>query len=128
MLCRYTTAKLGKNEIYLAYTVQAMFMLGDMLQEGEEIMGLLDGKDIDSLTRFCKAINILAMCGAQAREAEGFPRSYIPQDKELIVCMQPIEYITIKREAINAILLGYGREIIDPEEEIDLELAEIEKK
>lgn len=127
MLCRYTAAEFKGKEVYLAYTVNAMFRINDLLEEGEQIMELIDGKGDGGFRRFCRAVSILAVCGAQARESEGFPRSCVPQESELYECMQPVEYMKLKKEAINAILLGYGREVTDAEEEVDLELAEMEK-
>lgn len=128
MLCRYTVAEFKGKEICLAYTVNAMFQIDDLLEDGEQIMELIDGKGEGGFRRFCRAVSILAMCGAQARESDGFPRPCVPQDKELYDCMQPVEYMKLKKEAVNAILLGYGREVTDAEEEVDLELAELEKK
>ncbi len=128
MLCRYTAAGFKGKKIYLAYTVNAMFRINDMLEDGEQIMELIDGKGDDGFRRFCKVVSIMAGCGAQARESEGFPRPEMPQEDELYYGMQPAEYMKLKREAVNAILLGYGREVIDEEEEVDLELAEMEKK
>jgi hypothetical protein len=128
MLTRYTRAEFRGNEIYLAYTVNAMFQINDMLQEGEELLTVLDGRDAQGIEKFCAAVSILARCGAMAREADGYKTSYVPDEKEMSVCMTPVEYMKIKQAAVNAIMLGYGREIINPDEEIDLELAELEKK
>jgi hypothetical protein len=128
MLARYTKAKFHEKEIYLAYTVNAMFQVNDMLEDGEDILSVFNGGNKEELGRFCEAVCILARCGAEARAADGYKDSYIPDEKEMISCMAPIEYMQIKKEAINAILLGYGREITNPDEEVDLELNELEKK
>ncbi len=42
--------------------------------------------------------------------------------------MQPAEYIGIKKETLKAVLLGYGQELKDEDEETDAGLAELEKK
>ncbi len=128
MLCRYTKARFKGKDVFLAYTVGALFRINDLLEEGEDLMMLLEGNDARGLERFCSAIAILAECGSQVRQSEGSPPTYAPDAKELLACMQPVEYINLKQEAVNAILLGYGREIINTEEEIDLDLANLEKK
>lgn len=128
MLCRYTKAKFKGKLIHLAYTVNAMFLITDMLEDGEEIMDIFEGKGKEGFKRFCSAVSILAACGAQAAEADGLPRSTVPEAEELCACMQPAEYVNIRRETMRAILLGYGQEIANEEEEVDEGLAELEKK
>lgn len=128
MLCRYKTVKYREREIYLAYTVNAMFQTNDLLGENQQIMELMDVHGKEGLERFCKTVSILAGCGTQVRESEGLPGAAAPTAEELYTCLQPIEYLEIRKAAMDAILLGYGREIINENEEIDLELAELEKK
>lgn len=128
MLCRYTETDFCGEPMYLAYTVNAMFQVNDMLTADEEIMDLFSGKNEEGLRRFCEAVSILARCGAQVRKLEGFPPPAAPTAEEMFVCIAPAEFIKLKRKAINAIILGYGQEIVDEEEEIDVELANMEKK
>lgn len=128
MLCRYTKARFKGQELSLAYTVSAMFQTNDLLKENEQIMDLLDEHSCDGFERFCEAVSILSRCGKQVRESEGLPGTAVPEPEELIACMQPMEYLEIKRAAMDAILLGYGREVVNENEEIDLELANLEKK
>lgn len=125
MLCKYTRAKFEGKEFYLAFTVNAMFQTNDLMQEGEDIMSLMGGGT--DLERFCKTVHILAGCGAQVRESEGYSRPAVPAAEELFARMSPAEYMMIKQEMVNAILIGYGREVAG-EEETDLVLAELEKK
>ncbi|MCM1026525.1 MAG: hypothetical protein NC432_08800 [Roseburia sp.] len=128
MLCRYTTAEFNGREVYLAYTVGAMFRTNDLLKEDEQIMDLMDGQGEEGFARFCEAVSILAGCGRQIRESEGLPGAACPEPEELRACMNPVEYLRIRRAAMEAVLLGYGREVTDENEEIDLELAQLEKK
>lgn len=128
MLCRYITTKFKGKEICLAYTVNAMFQTNDLLKDDEQIMDLLDDNSSNGFERFCKVISILARCGNQVRESEGLPGTSVPAEDELCTCMKPLEYLEIKRAAMDAILLGYGREVVDENEEIDLELKKLEKK
>ena len=44
MLCRYTVATFEGKELYLAFTVNAMFRINDLLREGEDIMSFLGGR------------------------------------------------------------------------------------
>jgi hypothetical protein len=128
MLVRGITAEFNGNEMYLAYTVNAMFQINDMMQEDEELLAVFDGKGAEGLERFCKGIEILAQCGAKVRESDGLKKSYVPAVDEMIIKMTPVEYMKIKQAAVNAIMLGYGREVTNPDEEIDLELSKLEKK
>lgn len=128
MLCRYTTAKFKGREMSLAYTVNAMFQINDLLKEEEQIMDLMSGQSREGFERFCAAVSILAGCGAQARESEGLPSVAPPDAEELCACMQPMEYLEIRRAAMETVLLGYGREVVNESEETDLELEQLEKK
>lgn len=128
MLCRYTKVKYKGQEVCLAYTVGAMFQTNDLLNENEQAMDLMNGNNVEDFERFCKTVSILAMCGKQVREFEGLPATATPDEKELMACMQPMEYLEIRKEAMKAIVLGFGREVVDENEEIDLELANLEKK
>lgn len=105
-----------------------MFQTNDLLKENEQITELMDNNSRDGFERFCRVVSILSMCGKQVRESEGLPGTAAPEPEELITCMQPMEYLEIKRAAMDAILLGYGREVVNENEEIDLELANLEKK
>ncbi|MCM1190745.1 MAG: hypothetical protein NC541_15830 [bacterium] len=128
MLCRYTTAKFKGQEIHLAYTVNAMFCINDLLQDGEQIFDLMEEQGQEGFKRFCGAVSILAGCGRQIRESEGLPGAACPEAEELCACMNLVEYLTIRRAAMEAVLLGYGREVVDENEEIDLDLEQLEKK
>lgn len=128
MLCRYTKVKYKGQELCLAYTVSAMFQTNDMLKDGEQTLDLLNEHSMEGFERFCKTVSILTRCGKQVRESEGLPATATPEPEELMACMQPMEYISLKKAAMDAILLGYGREIVDEDEEIDVELANLEKK
>ncbi len=128
MLCRYTTAKYKENDLYFAYTVNAMFQVNEMLEENEKLFSLLNVSNEKEMDRFCKLISILARCGAQVRESEGNPRPMVPEPDDMLSCISPVEFVAIKGAAINAILLGYGREVHDTQEEVDQGLAELEKK
>lgn len=127
MLCRYTKAEFNGDVIYLAYTVNAMFDVNDLLQDDEQILDYMNGKGKEGFTRFCNVVSILAREGARVRESEGFPRPAMPGHENLLTCLQPMEYVNLKRAAMDAILMGFGREV-ENEEEIDLELANLEKK
>lgn len=128
MTCGYTTTEFNGRKISLAYTVGAMFELNDMLEEGETVLSLLECKNADGLDKMCRCIEVLARNGAGVMEGMGFTRPYTPDKKELHTFMRPTELVTIKKAALDAILIGYGREVENPEEEVDLELANLEKK
>jgi hypothetical protein len=128
MLARYTKAVFRGHDIYLAYTVSAMFRINDMLNDGDELLTVLDGRDEAGIERFSKAVCILAQSGAKAREAEGHEKPYVPEVEEMCAFIIPAEYMAIKKASIDAIMQGYGREVTNPDEEIDLELSKLEKK
>lgn len=128
MLCKTVKAEFGEKELHLAYTVNAMFQINDLLTENEQVMDILGACSQEDFKRFCEAVSILAQCGSQIREAEKLPASATPSATELGIRLTPLEFVVIKKAAMDAVLLGYGREVKDEDEEIDLELANLEKK
>lgn len=128
MLCRTVEAEYGKKKLHLAYTVSAMFQINDILDETENVMDILATNSENDFVKFCKTVSILAQCGAQIREFEKLPASAVPSATELSICMDPIELLKLKKAAMDAVLKGFGREVVDEDEEIDLELAKMEKK
>lgn len=127
MLAKYTMVAIGGKTVHLAYTVAAMFEIEDILGEEDLFEALLEqGKR--GLETFCEIVSILSRCAETARKAEGHEAGYIASKEFLLACMSPTEYLACKKAAMDAIMLGYGREIIDENEEVDLGLAELEKK
>ncbi len=128
MLAKYTKAVIGGKEVEFSYTVAAMFEINGVLGEEDlyEILMDMGGKKFG---KFCDILGILSKCAANAREAEGSEqKNRVVTSEELKACMSPAEYIACKKAAMDAVLLGYGREIADGEEETDIGLAELEKK
>ena len=97
---------------YLAYTGEAMFQLQEKFGTAAELLGAIGKNTRDGLSVACEAAAILAEQGELARRHLGYDKGPI------------IEAATIR--AIPAAMeLGYGREVVEENDEIDLGLAEL---
>lgn len=129
MLAKYMEADFCGRKLYLAYTVSAMFDINDLLEENQELVDVLSATERENLGQFCCIIKVLADYGENIRKVEGITSKEPSITKEqLLTYMSPVEYLNLKKAAMNAVMAGYGREIVDEEKEIDLGLVELQKK
>ena len=126
MLAKTEKCVLAGKEIHLAYTVNAIFEINDLLGE-RELFEVLGTNDRENFSAFCEIIRILAVNGALCRQAQGYgQRDALPENGQWEASLTPREYIDAKNSALHAVLKGLGRETAE-EEEVDLGLLELEK-
>ncbi len=127
MLVKTVECNVVGKTVHLAYTVNAMFDINDILGENDlfEVLGKNDKK---SFLLFCEVMSVLAENGEQCRRETGYPKGQMVSANELMVKMIPRDYTDAKSAALQAITIGLKREVIDEDEEIDEGLAELEKK
>ena len=127
MLVKTVECNLIGKRVHLAYTVNAMFDINDIVGE-KDLFEILGKNDRENFAPFCKVIAVLAENGAQCRKEAGYPGGETVSANTLKAKMMPGDYLAAKSAALQAITIGLKREVIDEDEEIDEGLAELEKK
>lgn len=120
--------KLAGRECYLAFTGEAMFRIRD---EYTGIAELLDAIKVDTQEGYrtaCAVAALLAEQGELARRHFGYDPEPMVDAETIMLTTTPCKIATLKLAIPAAIALGYGREIIDENAEIDLGLAELSQK
>ena len=103
---------------YLAYTGEAMFQLQEKFGTAAELLGAIGKNTRDGLSVACEAAAILTEQGELARRHLGY-------DKGPIIEAATIRATITPSEIAAAMELGYGREVVEENDEIDLGLAEL---
>ena len=127
----------GAKALVVEYESQKYFFLfnGAAMFEIDEKYGLSDiGSRLNTTTKdglevLGDVCTILSAQGSLARNYIGLPLSDI-FDAELLKSplLTPAKLLCLSTMCTEAITLGYGREVEDDDEEIDLGLQELQKK
>ena len=105
---------------YLAYTGEAMFQLQEKFGTAAELLGAIGKNTRDGLSVACEAAAILAEQGELARRHLGYDKGPI-----IVATITPSEIAALKLAIPAAMELGYGREVVEENDEIDIGLAEL---
>ncbi|MCI8506903.1 MAG: hypothetical protein HFI67_12045 [Lachnospiraceae bacterium] len=126
MFAKTVPVAFGKKQYHLAYNAWAMFRIQDLSEE-KEVMEILAARGIGDFSLFCKAAGIMSEAAERIRRYEGEREQDTLAEEEIFNTAQPIDILELKRAMLEAVAYGYGREL-GGEEEIDLGLAELQKK
>ena len=110
---------------YLAYTGEAMFQLQEKFGTAAELLGAIGKNTRDGLSVACEAAAILAEQGELARRHLGYDKGPIIEAATIRATITPSEIAALKLAIPAAMELGYGREVVEENDEIDLGLAEL---
>lgn len=110
---------------YLAYTGEAMFQLQEKFGTAAELLGAVGKNTRDGLSVACEAAAILAEQGELARRHLGYDKGPIIEAATIRATITPSEIAALKLAIPAAMELGYGREVVEENDEIDLGLAEL---
>lgn len=119
---------LAGEERYLAFTGEAMFTIKDEFGGVSELLSAMSKDTREGYATTCKAAAILAEQGELARRHMGHTPAAILDADAISGLTSPAEYMAVKAAIPVAIALGFGREIKDEDEEVDLVLVELQKK
>ncbi len=123
------TATIGGQEVNLAYTAWAMVDINRLLRQQDgtslELPKVILGDAQDNFELFCEIVEVLAYSAAIYQRLRGQNADEAISAKEIKYILLPTELIKLKQTAMETILAGLGRE---EDSEVDLGLAEIEKK
>ncbi len=118
---------LGK-ERHLVFTGGAMFQVRDVFGGTKQLLEAVYPDTKEGLKALCQAACILAEQGELGRRALGYDKTPMLSCDVLEATISPAELVELKAAIPKAIELGYGREIVPENNEIDLGLAELNQK
>jgi hypothetical protein len=116
---------LAGNEYYLYFNANAMFALDEI---AESFIKETMPNTKEAFTLLCKGIFILIEQGELTRRYFGHDAREYPSAEQIESMITPAEIPSIKKDLANAIALGFGQEIVDKEQEVDLVLQQINQK
>ncbi len=120
--------KLAGRDCYLAFTGEAMFRIRDEYTGTAELLDAIKADTQEGYRTACAVAALLAEQGELARRHFGYDPEPMVSAEAIMRTTAPCEIATLKLAIPAAIALGYGREIVDENAEIDLGLAELSQK
>lgn len=124
-MTREVMATFGGEEYHLLFNAAVMFAEQEQFSEG----GMIEDtskNSADGLDALARAFCLLAEQGELARRSEGYEPRPIPRPDTVRPHIGPYDVLDMRKAVIDAVVTGYKRDV--PDEEVDLVLAELEKK
>lgn len=103
--------KVAGTDYYLVFDGEAMFQIRDEFGGTKLLLETLEQDTREGFTATCAAAAILAERGELIRRRLGYAPGQIPERDDFALFVRPFEIVGVKNAVINAITLGYGREI-----------------
>lgn len=119
---------LAGRECYLAFTGEAMFKIRDEYGGVSALLEAVKPDTREGLATACKAAAILAEQGELARRHMGYDKAPIIDAETIEATVTPGDIAGLKTALPAAITLGFGRELKDENEEVDVVLLELNQK
>lgn len=119
---------LAGRESYLAFTGEAMFRIRDDFGGAAAVLEAIKPDTREGLAAACRVAAILAEQGELARRHMGHDPRPIVDAEAIEATVTPAEITAIKTAIPAALALGFGRELADENEEVDVVLLELNQK
>lgn len=123
---------LGAKTLHLFFNGDAMFQCNDLdkdLEEGKpDYISRMLQNDPEGKRTLCKVAFILATQGELCRRYLQYSPERIPAEEEINLLLTPMALIGLRSAVMKAIDEGFGSPSQDEDGDIDLGLAELEKK
>lgn len=116
---------LAGRERYLAFTGEAMFQIEEKFGAASKLLETMKGNTRAAFSAACEAAAILAEQGELARRHLGYDKAPIIDAETIQATTAPSGIAALKLAIPAAIELGYGREVKEERDEVDLGLAEL---
>ena len=110
---------------HLAFTVEAMFQLEEQFGGIQQMVEAVQDSGREGIAAACRVAAILAEQGELGRRSLGYDSEPIVSADEILASMMPSDMIALKLAIPAAISLGYGREVVPDDDEIDVGLAKL---
>ena len=117
----------GGKEYYLVFNAAAKFALDELCGD-QSIVEITQPNTKEAHEFLFKAVAILAEQGELVRRRLGYDKVEMLKEDDLPLLLTPIEIMGLKTALYQAVAIGYGREIKDDRQEVDLVLLELQKK
>lgn len=116
-------------EYHLVYDGEAMFWARDEYGSAKLLLEKIQPDTREAFEAACAAGAYLAERGELIRRRLGYTPQGIPQADDFLLLVRPFEIVDLKNAVINAISLGYNREVqAAGGDEIDEGLEELNQK
>lgn len=139
---KYVTCVVNDVEMFLLYSVGAMFELrqlcddadkikyidedGDECERQPSILDVINPTTVDGIEKLFKAAAVMAEQGELYRRYIGYKPEKIIQYKDLYDTIKPENYFKFKEAVFTAVVLGHQREI--EAEHVDLAMEELARQ
>ena len=125
---RMTTAVICGRNHELNYSIEVMFNMREKFGTIQNALNILSQDDMQSFeaTRWfaVQMANDAELC----RRESGYDHQPMITDQDISMRMSPLEYEELKAAVVQAIMLGYKRELTEEDGETDLGLEELRAK
>lgn len=111
----------------LNFSIDVMFDAAEKFGSMSDAFDVIEKENRDGLNAIRWFLLRMANDAELVRRQEGYDHEDILKDEDIEI-KSPAFYALYKNAVLEAIRLGYTREVEDPEEEIDLVLQEINAK
>ena len=126
---RAVRIELAGRERYLCFTVEAMFQLEEELCGTRELMEVIAANTREGFSAVCRTAAILAEQGELARRQMGYELEPMMDAAAVSASIiHPADLAKLRTAVVNAITLGYGREVEPENDEVDLGLADLDEQ
>lgn len=119
---------LADRERYLAFTVEAMFLLEERFGGTQEMLEAVSANNREGFLAACQAASVLAEQGELARRHMGYDSAPMPSAEEIAATTAPSGIAALKMAVTSAVSLGFGREIDPDNDEVDMGLVELNEQ
>ena len=119
---------LAGRERYLVFTVEAMFQMEELFGGTAELIDAVMTNSREGFQAACQAAAILAEQGELARRHMGYDPAPVLSADDIYATAAPSSLPGLKMAVTSAITLGFGREIVPEDDEVDLGLAELNEQ
>lgn len=118
---------LGGESYYLTFNGAALFDIEERFGGSTKLLDELNAGR-EGFDKLCQATAILAEQGELVRRHFGYEPGSILTEETVKALATPKDIVLLKQAVINAVMQGYGREVTNDQEEVDLGLAELQQK
>ena len=125
---RNVTVTVGGVELTLHYSMDVLFDVNEKFGSLDGALNAMQEPGREGFEALLWMARRLAKEGELLRRERGEPARDLPASAELSGMMQPLEAGELLEKVSEAVALGYQREIVKKEQEVDLGLLELEKK
>lgn len=119
---------LAGRERYLAFTGEAMFWMQEKFGSAAELLEAIRGNTREGFSVVCETAAVLAEQGELSRRYLGYDKAPIIDAAAIRATIQPSEIANLKLAITAAMELGYGRDVAEEDDEVDLGLAELNEQ